>query len=72
MKCPAKTEAIGKGEIPDSVEAIKAGATDCLTKPLRTQELLAAVAAAIEKNFVGAYYLSGSRFPNLLKTSKSI
>jgi FixJ family two-component response regulator len=38
----------GHGDIPMSVRAMKAGAVDFLTKPFRDQDLLDAVAAAIE------------------------
>ena len=38
----------GHGDIPMSVKAMKAGAVDFLTKPFRDQELLDAVARAIE------------------------
>lgn len=38
----------GFGDIPMSVQAMKAGAVDFLTKPFRDQDLLDAVAAAIE------------------------
>jgi FixJ family two-component response regulator len=38
------------GDIPMSVQAMKAGAVDFLTKPVRDQTLLDAVAAAIERN----------------------
>jgi FixJ family two-component response regulator len=40
----------GYGDIAMSVQAIKAGAVDFLTKPVRDQTLLDAVAAAIEKD----------------------
>src|ERR1044072_5595316 len=40
----------GHGDIPMSVEAMKAGAIDFLTKPVRDQTLLDAVAAAIERD----------------------
>lgn len=40
----------GHGDIPMSVRAIKAGAVEFLTKPFREQELLDAIAAAIERN----------------------
>jgi FixJ family two-component response regulator len=40
----------GHGDIPMSVRAIKAGAVEFLTKPFREQELLDAVAAAIERD----------------------
>jgi FixJ family two-component response regulator len=39
----------GKGEIPDSVAAMKAGAIDFLTKPVKSRELLASIALASEK-----------------------
>lgn len=38
----------GHGDIPMSVQAMKAGAIDFLTKPFRDQDLLNAVAAALE------------------------
>jgi FixJ family two-component response regulator len=37
------------GEVPECVRALKAGATDFLTKPFRSNELLAAVNLAIEQ-----------------------
>jgi FixJ family two-component response regulator len=40
----------GHGDIPMSVRAMKAGAIDFLTKPFRDQDMLDAVAAAIEKD----------------------
>lgn len=40
----------GHGDIPTSVRAIKAGATEFLTKPFRDEELLAAIHQALEKN----------------------
>ena len=40
----------GHGDIPMSVKAMKAGALDFLTKPFRDQELLDAVARAIERD----------------------
>jgi FixJ family two-component response regulator len=40
----------GHGDIPMSVEAMKAGAVDFLTKPVRDQTLLDAVTAAIERD----------------------
>ena len=40
----------GHGDIPMSVQAIKAGATDFLTKPVHAQALVAAVHAAIAEN----------------------
>ena len=38
----------GVGDIPVSVQAMKAGAVDFLTKPVKSQQLLAAVAQAAE------------------------
>lgn len=40
----------GHGDIPMSVRAMKAGAVDFLTKPVRDQDMLDAVAAAIERD----------------------
>jgi FixJ family two-component response regulator len=40
----------GHGDIPMSVKAMKAGATDFLTKPFRQQEMLDAVTAAIARD----------------------
>jgi FixJ family two-component response regulator len=40
----------GHGDIPMTVRAMKAGAVDFLTKPFRDQDMLDAVAAAIERN----------------------
>ena len=40
----------GHGDIPMSVKAIKAGAIDFLTKPFRDQDMLDAVAAALERD----------------------
>ena len=40
----------GHGDIPMSVRAIKAGATDFLTKPVEASALIAAVSAAIEQH----------------------
>src|SRR5215468_345062 len=41
----------GHGDIPMSVQAMKLGAVDFLTKPVRDQTLLDAVTAAIERDF---------------------
>jgi FixJ family two-component response regulator len=38
----------GRGDIPMSVKAIKAGATEFLTKPFRREQLIAAIHAGIE------------------------
>lgn len=43
----------GKGDIPTSVQAMKAGAIDFLTKPVGKQDLLAAVARAAERDTKG-------------------
>lgn len=40
----------GHADVPMSVRAMKAGATDFLTKPFRDQEMLDAVAVAIERD----------------------
>jgi FixJ family two-component response regulator len=40
----------GHGDIPMSVQAMKAGAIDFLTKPFRDQEMLDAVARALERD----------------------
>ena len=40
----------GQGDIPTSVQAMKAGAVDFLTKPFNDVELLAAVQAAIDRD----------------------
>lgn len=40
----------GYGDIPMTVQAMKAGAVDFLTKPFRDQDMLDAVAAAVEKD----------------------
>ena len=40
----------GHGDIPMAVRAMKAGAVDFLTKPFRNQDLLDAVAAALERD----------------------
>ncbi len=40
----------GHGDVPMSVRAMKAGAVDFLTKPFRDQDMLDAVATAIERD----------------------
>jgi FixJ family two-component response regulator len=42
----------GRGDIPMSVQAMKGGALDFLTKPVRDEDLLKAVETALEKNRV--------------------
>jgi FixJ family two-component response regulator len=42
----------GVGNVPTSVRAMKAGAIDFLTKPVRDEELLGAIARAMEKDAV--------------------
>ena len=48
----------GRADVPSSVRAMKAGASDFLTKPVERKALLAAVHSAIERN---ARALSGRR-----------
>lgn len=40
----------GRGDVPSSVRAMKTGAVDFLTKPLRQEELVAAINSALEKD----------------------
>jgi FixJ family two-component response regulator len=40
----------GQGDIPKSVQAMKHGASDFLTKPVNDEDLLAAIRGAIEKD----------------------
>jgi len=40
----------GHGDIPSSVRAMKAGAVDFLTKPFRQEDLMQAIATALERN----------------------
>ena len=42
----------GRGDVPKSVQAMKGGAVDFLTKPINDENLLAAIRAAIEKDGV--------------------
>ena len=67
----------GQGDIPTAVRAMKAGAIDFLTKPFREQDLLHAVAAAIEKDgALRAKELSNSilreRFDSLTSRERDI
>jgi FixJ family two-component response regulator len=53
VKADAKTPIIfitGHGDIPMSVQAMKAGAVDFLTKPFRDQELLDAIQEALKRD----------------------
>lgn len=43
----------GRGDIPMSVQAMKGGASDFLTKPVHDEDLLKAVSAALEKDRIG-------------------
>jgi FixJ family two-component response regulator len=43
----------GHGDIPMTVQAMKAGAVEFLTKPFRDQDLLDAIAQAIARDHVG-------------------
>jgi FixJ family two-component response regulator len=45
----------GHGDVPMSVQAMKAGAVEFLTKPFREQELLDAIQEAIERDRVGRH-----------------
>ncbi len=49
----------GHGDIPMSVRAMKAGAVDFLAKPFRDQDMLDAVAAAIERDRARREQLAG-------------
>ena len=48
----------GYGDIPMSVRAMKAGATEFLTKPFRDQDLLDAIQQALERDRVARQHLS--------------
>ena len=48
----------GYGDIPMSVRAMKAGATEFLTKPFRDQDLLDAIQQALERDRVGRQHSS--------------
>ena len=50
----------GHGDIPMSVQAIKAGATDFLTKPVQAAALIAAVRSAIEQDTVARRAMADS------------
>lgn len=49
LACPV-VFVTGNGDIPMTVQAMKAGAADFLTKPFKNEDLLAAVTAAVGKN----------------------
>ncbi len=51
----------GHGDIPMSVQAMKAGALDFLAKPFRDQDMLDAVTAALEKDRVRREDLTETR-----------
>jgi FixJ family two-component response regulator len=50
----------GHGDIPMSVQAIKAGATDFLTKPVEARVLVAAVRAAIDQDIAARQALAAT------------
>jgi FixJ family two-component response regulator len=60
----------GHGDIPMSVRAMKAGAVDFLTKPVQRQELLAAVARALEIHREQGSH--AQKFEHLLKLAASL
>lgn len=67
----------GHGDIPMSVQAMKAGAIDFLTKPVRDQSLLDAVARGIERDLaqrVGAQIakLQADRFDTLSPRERQV
>jgi FixJ family two-component response regulator len=60
----------GHGDIPMSVQAVKNGAFDFLTKPVRRDDLLKAVSAALEAE--NAAWQAGARRRNLLGREASL
>jgi FixJ family two-component response regulator len=67
----------GHGDIPMSVQAMKAGAVDFLTKPFRDQDMLDAVTTAIERDRVSrdeARVVSGlhARFATLTPREREV
>ena len=49
----------GHGDIPMTVQAMKAGAVEFLTKPFRDQDLLDAIQQALERDRTGAQAAGG-------------
>jgi FixJ family two-component response regulator len=60
----------GHGDIPMSVQAVKSGAFDFLTKPVRRDDLLKAVAAALEAEEM--LWQAGTRRRDLLRRAASL
>ena len=60
----------GHGDIPMSVQAVKNGAFDFLTKPVRRDDLLKTVAAALESEETS--WQAGARRRNLLRREASL
>jgi len=60
----------GHGDIPMSVQAVKSGAFDFLTKPVRRDDLLKAVTAALEAEETS--WQAGARRRNLLRRESSL
>jgi len=59
----------GHGDIPMTVRAMKAGAVDFLTKPFRDQDMLDAIAAAVERDAARRTRLSSARELSALASS---
>jgi FixJ family two-component response regulator len=67
----------GHGDVPMSVQAMKAGAVDFLTKPFRDQDLLDAVQAAIKRDRVRRQRVTGvadldERYQSLTQRERDI
>jgi FixJ family two-component response regulator len=60
----------GHGDIPMSVQAVKSGAFDFLTKPVRSEDLLRTVAAALEAEQCS--WQAGARHRDLLRCQASL